>query len=69
MHLEIIHAVYQKEIPVENLDLDTFVICLEEFLCILVEFAAAFFEDFGGSDLVEVMDDNLSFVLNLSKHL
>ena len=59
----------KKKIPDENLDLDTFAICLEEFWCILVEIAAAFCEDFGGSDLDDVMDDNLSFVLNSSKHL
>ena len=68
-HGEIIHAICQKEIRAENLDVDTFAISLEEFLCILVEFAAAFCEDFGGSDPDDVMDDNLSFVLNSSKHL
>ena len=68
-HGEIICAICQKEIPAANLDFDTYATFLEDFLCILVEFAAAIFEDFGGSDLDEVMDDNLSFVLNSSKHL
>ena len=68
-HGEIIHVFCQKEILAANFDLDTFATCLEEFLCILVEIAATFCEDFGGSDLDDVMDDNLSFVLNSSKHL
>ena len=66
---EIIRAICQKEIPAENLDLDTFAICLEEFWCILVEIAVAFCEDFGGSDLDDVIDNNLSSVINSSKHL